>query len=377
MKILNIKDKKVLFWVMAITIVILIVIIICFIFIKKTSSKNAQQEIQPVVEIELADNNNISKEEKDIDTEVKEKQKNIIEDPIPEGNERFIVQLNSTNEQITNNLFQAGFITDIDSFLIKLSENKNSVIAGGYKLSKEMTPDQINKIMHSDPYMKWVVIKPGLRKEEIANILAQSLNWSSETKSDWITKYTTSNSDYIEGVYYPDTYLIPVDESLGQVTKRLINKFNENFSAYQIQFTSKNIKWTKALILASIVQREAANNADMPLIAGILWNRLNQDMYLGVDATLQYARGDTGSGWWAPITIADKQTDSLYNTYKYKGLPPTSISNPSIYAFDAVLNPTETNCLYYLHDKNKITHCSTTYEEHQQNIQTYLVDKES
>jgi UPF0755 protein len=156
------------------------------------------------------------------------------------------------------------------------------------------------------------------------------------------------------------------------VANRLISKFNENFAPYLPQFSAKNMLWTKGLTLASIVQREAANDADTPLIAGILLNRLNQQMPLDVDATLQYARGDKGKGWWASITLADKKTISPYNTYINVGLPPHPISNPGIPAIEAVLNPAKTDCLYYLHDKNHITHCAVTYADHQANIEKYL-----
>ncbi len=292
---------------------------------------------------------------------------------LPEGTDRFTVSITSTNEGIADNLLQAGFITDAKVFSDTLNKEKTIITPGVYKLSKTMTAVQIDKVLHGKPYMKWVIIKEGLRKEEIATILATTLGWNSKQKSTWILTDTTSSPEYTEGVYYPNTYLIPVAEEPAQVAKRLIAKFNENFSPYLPQFTAKNIKWVRALTLASIVQREAANNADMPLIAGILWNRLDQNMALGVDATLQYVRGDTGKGWWAPITVADKQTDSPFNTYKYKGLPPHPISNPGVPAIEAVLNPTKTDCLYYIHDKNRITRCAVTYEEHLQNIQKYLV----
>ena len=295
------------------------------------------------------------------------------EPPLPVGTDRFNVVLSATNESISNDLLQAGYITKTENFLTILNKEKTAVLPGAYKLSKEMTEIQINKVLHGKPYMKWVMLKPGLRKEEIATILADSLGWTSKQKSNWISVDTNTSPEYIEGVYYPDTYLIPVTEEPALVAKRLIAKFNENFSQYLPQFTSKNIKWSRALTLASIVQREAANNEDMPLIAGILWNRLNQNIALGVDATLQYIRGDVGKGWWAPISVSDKQIDSPFNTYKYKGLPPHPISNPGISAIEAVLNPKVTDCLYYIHDKNHITHCSVTYEEHQQNIQKYLV----
>ena len=178
--------------------------------------------------------------------------------------------------------------------------------------------------------------------------------------------------DDIEGVYFPDTYLIPVSETPLQTANRLIAKFNEKFAPYLPLFNKQNIQWTKGLTLASIIQREAANDADMPLIAGILLNRLNQKIPLSVDATLQYVRGNKGAGWWVPITVNDKKTVSAYNTYKNAGLPPHPISNPGLPAIESVLNPTKTDCLYYLHDKNHITHCAVTYAEHQANILKYL-----
>jgi len=153
----------------------------------------------------------------------------------------------------------------------------------------------------------------------------------------------------------------------------MINRFNERFAGYPEKFAEQNVLWTSALKIASIVQREAAGKEDMPLIAGILWNRLLNDQPLEIDATIQYARGNTGSGWWAPIKASDiDDIDSPYNTYKHKGLPPTPISNPGIDAIDAVLNPTETDCYYYLHDKDRQIHCAKTLEEHEANIDKYL-----
>jgi UPF0755 protein len=95
-------------------------------------------------------------------------------------------------------------------------------------------------------------------------------------------------------------------------------------------------------------------------------------MALNADATLQYARGDIGGGWWVRISASDKLTDTPYNTYMYKGLPPHPICNPGIAAIEAVLNPAQTDCLYYLHDNRRVTHCADTYEEHLANIEKYL-----
>ncbi|MDE2031165.1 MAG: endolytic transglycosylase MltG [Patescibacteria group bacterium] len=294
--------------------------------------------------------------------------------PLPIGTDRFIVSLKDTSANIASNLFDQGYINDKNSFISLISgiDGKSIILPGGYKISKEMNPSQLVQVLRGKAYMKWIVIPEGLRKEEIATILADTLGWTAKQKDEWIKTDTATKPEYIEGVYSPDTYLIPVDESPALVATRLISKFNEKFAPYLSLFTSQNIKWTTGLTLASIVQRESANDADAPLIAGILWNRLHQNMKLEVDATLQYVRGNTGNGWWAPISIADKKIDSPYNTYMHTGLPPHPISNPGIPAIEAVLNPTKTDCLYYLHDKNHITHCAATYDEHLANIDKYL-----
>jgi len=345
--------------------------------VENTETEEVQtktKEIEKELSKDLALINQAKEEVKEPEALTPKKEEiKVVEPPLPVGTDRFIVSLNSNNEAIANNLDNGGYTKDKNKLLTIFSKNTKDITPGAYKISKDMTEEQLNKVLTGNPYMKWVVIKPGLRKEEIAEILMSNLGWTKSQKEDWINKDTATSTEYTEGVYYPDTYLIPIAEEPALVAKRLINKFNENFSAYLPQFTAKNIKWARALTLASIVQREAANNSDMPLIAGILWNRLDQNMALGVDATLQYLRGDKGKGWWAPITVDEKLIDSPFNTYKYKGLPPHPISNPGIMAIEAVLNPTKTDCLYYIHDKSKNTHCAVTYEEHIANIQEYLV----
>ncbi len=289
--------------------------------------------------------------------------------------ERFVISLDATKDEIIDKLFTEGFIKSKDAFGIALTSTKegdNPIESGGYKIAKNMNAWEIAKILTVKPYMKWVVIPEGLRKEEIADLLARSLGWSATQKSKWITTYTALKYDYIEGVYFPDTYLIPVDETPQAVANRLTAKFEEKFAPYSEEFAAKGIQWTTAIRMASVVQREAANNADMPLIAGIIWNRLLIDTKLQIDATVQYVRGNTPTGWWAPIKVEDLKIDSRYNTYLYKGLPPHPISNPGLSAIEATLNPAETECLFYIHDKDKQTHCAKTYEEHQQNIVKYL-----
>ncbi len=289
---------------------------------------------------------------------------------------RFAVPLGTTNK----NTVSYGAQLLRDKGVIK-SVLALRIVSTFYGLSGELQPGayifikgwndfEVAKALKS-PAEVWVVIPEGLRKEEIAGIVSKKLNWSEYEKRQFIS-YDSSKPDNFEGTYFPDTYLIPVKDSPDDVAKRLNIRFNEELSKYKSELTKQNIKWTTALKIASIVQREAADKSDMPLIAGIVWNRLLQNMKLDIDATLQYVRGDKGNGWWAPLKAEDKNIDSPYNTYLHTGLPPHPIDNPGADALKAVLYPQKTNCLYYLHDNNRITHCSPTYEGHLSNIQKYL-----
>lgn len=293
----------------------------------------------------------------------------------PKAKEALFV-ISRTNQSETNTRLQeGGYIrSPLSLFIARLTTFRfGEIEPGGYKLSKSMDARKLITILTSEPQLKWITIPEGLRKEEIGERLAKEIHWNDEELEKWNTIYTAMEFDYREGVYFPDTYLIPVGENGLDTAKRMINRFNERFAGYPKKFSEQDVLWTTALKIASIVQREAAGKEDMPLITGILWNRLLNDQPLEVDATIQYARGNTGSGWWAPIKSVDIQDiDSPYNTYKNKGLPPTPISNPGIDAIDAVLNPTETDCYYYLHDSNRQIHCAKTLEEHETNIDKYL-----
>lgn len=291
----------------------------------------------------------------------------------PSGNaeeERFIIPLNFGSAEISEKLKSEGFVKNILAFnAVRIF--RGNIEPGGYKISKAMSAWKIAGILTKDPYMKWIVIPEGLRKEEIADILAEKLDWTAEGKNQWIKKDTAISSDYFEGVYFPDTYLIPKDESPEQVAKRLQAKFQEKFAPYASESLRQNIRWPTLIRVASLIQREAGGKADMPVIAGVLWNRLLRGMKLDIDATIQYARGNKGEGWWAAISVADKKIDSPYNTYMYKGLPPHPIANPGLDAIKAALYPAKTDCLYYLHDTSGVIHCAKTYEEHKANISRY------
>lgn len=293
--------------------------------------------------------------------------------------ERFVIQIGKDDSrEIETSLYEQAFIKSRLGFRIAFHGifNINSIcvdciMPGAYKLSKDMTVFKIAEILKAGPYMKWTIIPEGYRKEQIAEIFANNLGWDRDQIKDFIDA-TNEVSDIKEGIFFPDTYLVPVDENPSEVVSRLYTRFNEKFQPYLEETLKQNIKWTTLVKIASIVQRESAGKDDINLVAGILWNRLLQNMKLDIDATLQYVKGSSENEWWPVIKSRDKKIDSPYNTYMYEGLPPQPISNPGINAIKAVLYPEKTDCLYYLHDLNKQIHCAETYEEHKANIEEFL-----
>ncbi len=287
----------------------------------------------------------------------------------------FVVPQNTQNFDVAQTLKEQKYIKNIGAFRFILNNfaKDKEIASGGYRLSQNMNAWQIMKIITGKADLNWVTISFCPRKEQIGEKLADSLGWSQEEMNIWNTVYTDTNSEYFEGVYYPDTYLIPVNETPYDVAQRFINHFNEKMAPFLTQFAAKNIKWTTGLKIASLIAREAAGPSDMKLISGIIWNRLNTGMPLQIDATMQYTLGKNASGsWWGTIDLAQKKSSSPYNSYLNKGLPPTPICSPNIDAIEAALNPEPTNCLYYLHDVYKQIHCAKTYQEHLANIQKYL-----
>lgn len=289
--------------------------------------------------------------------------------------EVFVVPQNSENINTVKSLKDQGFIKSEWAFQFLMDHFSDMAIVapGGYRLSRDMNSWQILKKVTKSPELVWFTISFCARKEQVGEKLAKALGWSTEELTKWNTVYTNTKPDYFEGVYYPDTYLLPTYETGAQIADRFINRFNEKIAPLTNDFAAKNIKWTTGLKIASLIAREAAGTNDMKLISGIIWNRLNKDMPLQIDATMQYTLGKKENGsWWGGINIAEKQSDSPYNSYKNKGLPPTPICSPNIDAIEAALNPEETDCIFYLHDSDEQIHCAKTYAEHKQNIEKYL-----
>jgi UPF0755 protein len=224
----------------------------------------------------------------------------------------------------------------------------------------------------ANPSVRIVKLSPGLRKEEVADVVGASLGWNDQQKNQFINTplALADTGGEGEGYFFPKSYLILQSDSPQAVGQMMFSEFNKQVKTISKPKTTRIINQDTAVKIASIIQRESGGKSDMRLISGIIWNRLFSGMKLQMDDTLQYAAGDP-TDWWPQVTPADKSIDSPYNTYLYSSLPPTPIDSPSLDAIAAAYNPQTTSCLFYIHDKAGNIHCSATYQGQLNNITKY------
>ena len=280
---------------------------------------------------------------------------------------RFVIPLETKQEEIGRRLKAENFIRSekIFTLLLPFIKPLGEIKPGAYLLSRRMTAIGIADTLLNHPYQKWAILVPGLRKEQTAEKLAEKFDWTAEKTKEFLENIP-------EGRLFPDTYLLNVDYSGREAAQKLLNNFNEKFDAQlQKDLLSQNVRNDTAIKIASLIERESGGDSDKALIAGIIWNRLNKDMKLQIDACNQYILGKPGN-WWPKVKGDDMKVDSPYNTYLYKGLPPTPIASPGLASIKAAVYPEETDCLYYLHSPDKQIHCSKTNQEHLENIDSYL-----
>lgn len=288
----------------------------------------------------------------------------------------FVVKPGEALAQITQNLKRENLIKSPLAFRLmvgRMGISKN-IQAGDFRLSTSMSSRQIAQELTHGIIDVWVTLPEGLRKEEQAQIIEAKLKFASNDV------YQFDKNEYIkianEGYMFPDTYLIPKDVTAQQVAQMLKATFDQKVEQSKLDLGQRNSLSKELIILASLVEREARSPQEKPTIAGILLNRLSAGIPLQVDATIQYAKGydKTQKTWWPQITTQDyKSVKSPYNTYLNPGLPPDPIANPGLDSLEAAANPQETDYFYYLHDPEGNIHYAQTAQEHNDNIQQYLL----
>jgi UPF0755 protein len=186
----------------------------------------------------------------------------------------------------------------------------------------------------------------------------------------------------LQGYLFPDTYELPVGATADDLVALMLETFLVRFdSELRAAATARGLTMHQAVTLASIIEREAVIAEERPLIAGVFFNRLENNDILGADPTVQYAVAELDplsvqeNGWWKrELTLEDLAIESPYNTRRFPGLPPGPITNPGLASLEAAVNPAETDYYYFV--ANAVagdgSHVfAVTEAEHFANIATY------
>jgi UPF0755 protein len=276
---------------------------------------------------------------------------------------------------IAERLEQTGLILDAGAFRDYLIYTglDTSMQAGSFELSPSLSLVDIARAMQdATPLDVTFVVLPGWRMEEIAASLPTSgLDAAPEqflaSARDPLNFTFLDEAATNEGFFLPDAYILPRATDADALVEALVRNFALHLTSdMETGFSNQNLTVYQAVILASLIEREAIVEEEMPLIASVFLNRLYYDWRLESDPTVQYAVGYDPDWWPNPLSAADLEIDSLYNTYHYMGLPPAPIANPSLAALRAVANPAAT--LYFFFrarcDGSGLHNFAVTLDEH-------------
>ena len=303
--------------------------------------------------------------------------------PIP-----FTIQEGETGSTIAARLERQGVINDAELFrlLLRYWGVDQSLEAGDYSLRRNMPMSEVvSQLQHGRLSAKTITIREGLRAEEVAHLLAVE-GLADQEEFIGLVRDDAFNYDFLrdrpdtapktlEGFLFPDTYQFAVNISTTALIDTMLQNFDRRVTIeMRQQALDSGLTLFQALTLASIVEREAVVAEERPIIASVYLNRLRRGIYLEADPTVQYAKGYDAQNdrWWPALTLEELRTvDSSFNTFIHPGLPPGPICSPGLASIEAVLNPAQTEYLFFL-AKGDGTHAfATTYEEHLENQRKY------
>ena len=264
----------------------------------------------------------------------------------------FIVSSGQSTNEIAKNLQNEGLIKSATIFSLYTKFKAELIQVGTYRISPNQSIREILGILSSGKNSEDAATIPeGWRVTQIDDFLAEK----KIIQKGALTQIASAD----EGYLFPDTYRFTPNSKPEDIRQEM----RDNFTAktFDLKVTRENV------ILASIVEREAKFDEDRAKIAGVYLNRLEKNMKLEADPTVQYAKGS-----WDKITTADyKNITSSYNTYLNLGLPPGPICNPGLKSIEAVLHPEKNGYFYFFHNSDGHAVFSETLEQHQENLKKY------
>jgi UPF0755 protein len=300
------------------------------------------------------------------------------------GTVTMVIHTGDTATVIGNRLYALGVIASVRAFVLAAehSSKANSLQPGFYRMHKQMSATlAFNLLLSPSARIENKVTLPeGLRVSGILTALAKS---SGISPSDFqsalknparlgLPSYAKGNP---EGYLFPDTYELQPDMTATQVLQQMVQSFNQEATGVNLTQAAGAVHMSPAqiIVVASLAQAEGGKDSDFPKIAEVIYNRLHIGMKLDLDSTVLFALNKYG----IQATDADLTTNSLYNTYKFAGLPPGPIDCPGAAAIQAALHPATGNYLYFVtvNPKTKetlFTSSESQFEQYQAELEHNL-----
>lgn len=290
------------------------------------------------------------------------------------------VRPGSSSGEIVTQLYNKRLITDLSlsKYYLKTEKIDTKLKPGIYNFNTTMTPKEIfEKLVKGEDTIK-VTIPEGYTVEQIADtlikkgIISDKESFMNEVNNgsfeyDFVKSIHESRPSRLEGYLFPATYDFTKNMSNHEIINKMLQKFKAVYDKLpQGQGKASGKSIDEIVNIASLIQTEAVVDKEMPIVSGVIYNRLEDKMLLQVDATVQYALPERKE----ELSIKDTKYESPYNTYLHKGLPIGPISCPGEKQLMAALMPEDNEFVYYVTKKDgtREHYFAKTYKEHQANI---------
>jgi UPF0755 protein len=299
----------------------------------------------------------------------------------PTSTESFVIPPGIRARDVLKILKERGLIADerLTMAYLVLSGNRKALKAGEYLFDQPVTTrGVIDTIVSGAVYLHRFTVPEGLTVAEVAAEWeeqgfgkAEDFVAAAQDSTD-LVKDLEGASGSIEGYLFPETYSFAIHTTPHQAIRAMVDRFRSVMAQLATRFPSESwpLNARDTLILASLVEEEAAVDEERPLIASAFLNRLKLRMLLQCDPTVVYALEKSGR-YKGRLTTADLKFDSPFNTYRYAGLPPGPIANPGMRALEAVVRPASTRYLYFVRTTGGRHTFSETLAAHNRAVAAY------
>ena len=278
----------------------------------------------------------------------------------PTSTESFEIPPGLSARNVVKMLKERGVVADerLTMAYLIVSGKRTSLRAGEYRFEEPVrTRDAIDALVKGAVYLHRFTVPEGLtvaevgkaweeqgfgKADEFVMAAQESLDLVQDLEGD-------AKAPSVEGYLFPETYYFAIRTSPRHAIEAMVERFRAVMAQLEQRFPPET--WTLSardtLILASLVEEEAAVEDERPLIASVFLNRIKLRMLLQCDPTVVYAL-EKSNKYQGRLTRTDLKFDSPYNTYRYSGLPPGAIANPGMRAIEAVIRPASTRYLYFV-----------------------------